>query len=157
MKTSLLKYKRSKYKTLRHKTQSTKDANSDRPQNIPESPIFFVGHRHEHANNGKWNVCRWAGIHDSIGIWVTIWVCTYLRSSLNLYLWNSLMDSERPREWDKVSVVTYRWAVDRMWSGTPHNLLLFRLTLRPAEYYYRQNSISNIFKILLDINCGAKF
>ena len=30
----------------------------------------------------------------------------YLRSSLNL--WNSLMDSERPREWDKVSVVTYR-------------------------------------------------
>lgn len=44
-------------------------------------------------------------------VWLSNWannLSLYLRSSLNLYLWNSLMDSERPREWDKVSVVTYR-------------------------------------------------
>ena len=57
--------------------------------------------------NGKRN----GGGQELMIAWVRIWannLSLYLRSSLNLYLWNSLMDSERPREWDKVSVVTYR-------------------------------------------------
>ena len=56
-------------------------------------------------NNGK----RKGGGQALMNAWIRIWVFNlsfYLR--LNLYLWNSLMDSERPREWDKVSVVTYR-------------------------------------------------
>ena len=53
----------------------------------------------------------YVGGQEFMIVWLSNWannLSLYLRSSLNLYLWNSLMDSERPREWDKVSVVTYR-------------------------------------------------
>ena len=70
-------------------------------------PFFSLGTGKNMLNNGKRN----GGGQELMIAWIRIWannLSLYLRSSLNLCLWNSLMDSERPREWDKVSVVTYR-------------------------------------------------
>ena len=112
MKTSLLKYKRSKYKNAGHKTLATKDVNSDTPGcnpfNTAEYSQIFV----------TYEVWTWPWTGSSLLF--TIFksrLHSNLEVDMNLYLGNSLMDYRRLNG-TKSPLSLYRWAADRMWNAT---------------------------------------